>query len=177
MWKMALSTTFGHTEHCIMPCGLSCTLAVFQGLINDVLHDIIGKFIIVSINDIVIYFPSKEDHVPHVRRVLSWLLENQLEKCEFHGTPISFLSHIISQEGVLMDQDKVTAVTKWSTPTTVQEIQRFLGFNTRNPGTCKTHQLHQRKVLMAPHALRYSKVHLFMYHLCLANGNQNITHC
>ncbi|XP_053085639.1 uncharacterized protein LOC128317488 [Pangasianodon hypophthalmus] len=68
----------------------------------------------------------------HVRQALVWLLENQLyvkgEKCKFHVPKSSFLGYIISSEDVYMDQDKVTAITNWPVPTTVKELQRFLGF-------------------------------------------------
>lgn len=88
--------------------GLSCA-------INDVLWDKSGKVIIVYIDDILIYSPCLEEHIKHVKQVLSCLLENQLyikaEKCEIHDSKICFLGYIISMERVTMDTGKVPAVT------------------------------------------------------------------
>lgn len=73
---MEFSTTSGHFEYCIIPYGLSCAPSVFQYLINDVLKDMLGKFIIAYIDDILIYSPSLDSHVHHVKQVLSSLLDN-----------------------------------------------------------------------------------------------------
>lgn len=69
-WKTAFSTTYGHFGYCVMLYGLSCAPAVFQCLINYVLWDMLGKYIIAYIDDILIYSLSKEEHVTHMRRVL-----------------------------------------------------------------------------------------------------------
>lgn len=79
-----------------------------------------------------IYFPDKETHIAHVKRVLAKFLTNQLyvkgEKCEFHVAGVAFLGYIIEPERVLMDQDKVTAIANWPAPQTIKELQRFIGF-------------------------------------------------
>ncbi|KAK3548969.1 hypothetical protein QTP70_022645, partial [Hemibagrus guttatus] len=94
--------------------------------------DILDKFVIVYIDDILVYSMSFEEHVCHVRTVLTRLLQNHLyvkgEKCKFHCIKITFLGYVISQQGVEMDQTKVRAVTEWPEPTTVRELQCFLGF-------------------------------------------------
>lgn len=104
-WKMAFSTTSGHYEYTVMVCGLSCAPSVCQCFINDMLRDMLGKFVIAYIGNILIYSPSPESHVTHVKRVLSCLLENQLyvkgEKCKFHVPIVSFLRYIISQGAYL----------------------------------------------------------------------------
>ncbi|KAK3570543.1 hypothetical protein QTP86_022079 [Hemibagrus guttatus] len=85
-----------------------------------------------DIDHILVYSTSLEEHVQHVRAVLSRLQQNHLyvkpEKCEFHRTTITFLAYVISRQGVKMDLTKVQAVTEWPNPTTVKELQRFLGF-------------------------------------------------
>ncbi|KAK3544440.1 hypothetical protein QTP86_012423 [Hemibagrus guttatus] len=131
-WKAAFHTTHGHYEYLIMPFGLTNAPAVFQSLINKVFQDILGKWVIVYIDEILVYSTSLEEHVRHVRAILSRLQQNHLyvktEKCEFHRTTITFLGYVISWQGVEMDLTKVHAVTEWPNPTTVKELQRFLGF-------------------------------------------------
>ncbi|KAK3574414.1 hypothetical protein QTP86_006579 [Hemibagrus guttatus] len=88
--------------------------------------------VIAYIDDILVYSKSLEEHVLHVREVLSRLQRHhlyvKLEKCEFHRRTVTFLGYVISQRGVEMDMVKVRAVTDWPAPTTVRELQRFLGF-------------------------------------------------
>uniref|UniRef100_A0A3B3BWV7 Gypsy retrotransposon integrase-like protein 1 n=1 Tax=Oryzias melastigma TaxID=30732 RepID=A0A3B3BWV7_ORYME len=131
-WKTAFSTTSGHYEYLVMPFGLCNAPSVFQAFVNDVFRDMLNRFVIVYIDDILIYSSSFEEHVLHVRQVLQRLIKNNLyvkgEKCQFHTTSVSFLGYVISPQGVAMDQGKVEAVLKWPQPTTVKELQRFLGF-------------------------------------------------
>ncbi|KAK3521440.1 hypothetical protein QTP70_004975 [Hemibagrus guttatus] len=112
-WKTAFH---GHYEYLVMPFGLTNASAVFQSLINEVFQDILGKWVIAYIDDILVYSTSLEEHVCHVRAVLSRLQQNHLyvksEKCEFHRTTITFLGYVISRQGVKMDPTKVCAVTK-----------------------------------------------------------------
>ncbi len=95
-------------------------------------HDMLNRWVIVYIDDILIYSNSWEEHTQHVRSVLERLIQYQLyakaEKCEFDCTSTSFLGYIISHEGVTMDESKVKAVLNWPQPRTVKELQRFLGF-------------------------------------------------
>ncbi|KAL0165682.1 hypothetical protein M9458_037526, partial [Cirrhinus mrigala] len=129
---MELSFSQRHFEYRVLPFGLSNAPAVFQALVNDVLRDMIDRFVFVYLDDILIFSPSYQDHVQHVRQVLQRLLENQLfvkvEKCEFHVKSVSFLGHIISVEGIRMDPAKVRAVSDWPTPDSRKALQRFLGF-------------------------------------------------
>ncbi len=131
-WKTAFSTTSGHYEYRVMPFGLANSPSVFQAFVNDIFRDMLSQFVIVYINDILIYSDSLDTHVKHVRAVLKRLIQHQLyakiQKCEFHQTQISFLGYVINFEGVTMDDSKVQAVLNWPKPTTVKELQRFLGF-------------------------------------------------
>ncbi len=131
-WKTAFSTTSGHYEYLVMPFGLSNSPSVFQAFINKVFRDMLNRWVIVYIDDILIYSDSYEDHVQHVRVVLQRLIANQLyaktEKCEFHQSTVSFLGYVISSGGVAMDERKVRAVVNWPRPHSVKELQRFLGF-------------------------------------------------
>ncbi len=130
-WKTAFSTTSGLYEYRVMPFGLANSPSVFQSFMNNIFRDMLDRWVIVYIDDILIYSNTREEHIHHVRSVLKRLMRYQLyakaEKCEFHQTSISFLGYIISQEGVAMDERKVKAVLEWPKPQTVKELQRFLG--------------------------------------------------
>ncbi|KAK3570605.1 hypothetical protein QTP86_023662 [Hemibagrus guttatus] len=131
-WKTAFHTTHGHYEYLVMPFGLTNAPAVFQSLINGVFQDILGKWVIAYIDDILVYFTSLEEHMRHVREVLSRLQWHRLfikpEKCEFHQSTMLFLGYVITRQGVEMDVTKVQVVTEWPSPSMVKELQRFLEF-------------------------------------------------
>ncbi|KAI2644826.1 Transposon Tf2-8 polyprotein [Labeo rohita] len=131
-WKTTFLTTRGHYEYRVMPYGMANSPAVFQSFINEIFKDLLNKFVIAYIDNILVYSETKEEHVDHVRTVLSRLLQNQLyvkaEKYEFHVHQTSFLGYHISHQGVKMDSSKIQAVTEWPQPTTVKELQCFLGF-------------------------------------------------
>ncbi|KAK3519979.1 hypothetical protein QTP70_009632 [Hemibagrus guttatus] len=131
-WKTAFHTTHGHYEYCVMPFSLTNAPAVFQALINEVFRDLLGRGVIAYINDILVYSTSMEEHVRQVREVLARLQQHhlyvKLEKCEFHRPMVTFLGYVISHQGVEMDMVKVQAVTEWHAPSTVRELQCFLGF-------------------------------------------------
>ncbi|KAL0195094.1 hypothetical protein M9458_008666, partial [Cirrhinus mrigala] len=132
-WKTAFSTTTGHYEYQVMPFGLANSPSYFQAFVNDVFRDMLNRWVIIYIDDILIYSNSYSDHVQHVRAVLQRLIEHQLyakeEKCDFHQQSISFLGYVISPEGIAMDETKVNAVRNWPRPRTIKELQRFLGFS------------------------------------------------
>lgn len=115
-----------------MPFGLTNAPAVFQNLMNDLLRDMINRFVFVYIDDILIYSRTPAEHTQHVRQVLERLLQNRLfvkaEKCEFHASTVAFLGYIISPGEVKMDPEKVSAVKDWPQPDNRKQLQRFLGF-------------------------------------------------
>ncbi len=131
-WKTAFNTPVGHFEYRVLPFGLVNAPAVFQALVNDVLRDMINVFVFVYLDDILIFSPSLQVHVQHVRRVLQCILENRLfvkaEKCMFHSRSVTFLGSVVSAEGISMDPDKVRAVIEWPVPDSRIALQRFLGF-------------------------------------------------
>ncbi|KAK3524777.1 hypothetical protein QTP86_004222 [Hemibagrus guttatus] len=104
-WKTRFHTTHGHYEYLVMYFGLTNALAVFQSLINGVFQGILGKWVIAYIDDILVYSTSLEEHVHHVREVLSRLQRHRLfvkpEKYEFHQTTMSFLGYVITRQGVI----------------------------------------------------------------------------
>ncbi len=131
-WKTTFNTPTGHYEYLVMPFGLTNAPAVFQALINYVLRDMLNQFAFVYLDDILIFSSSPNEHVEHIKKVLNCLLKNALyvkpEKCEFHVTQVQFLGFIITPGHVQMDPRKVKAVTDWPTPSSLKEVQRFLGF-------------------------------------------------
>ena len=115
----------------VMPFGLTNALAAFMDLMNRVFKEYLEKFVIVFIDDILIYSRDREEHVEHLRVVLQILKEHRLyakfSKCEFWLENIQFLGHMISKDGITVDPTKIEAVSRWSTPTSVTEIRSFLG--------------------------------------------------
>lgn len=110
-WKTAFNTPLGHFRYLVMPFGLTNTPAVFQALINDVLQDMLNRFIFVYLDDILIFSRNLDEHVQHVRLVLQRLLENRLyvkaEKCDFHVSSVGFLGFVIGEGQTKTDPLKV----------------------------------------------------------------------
>ncbi|KAL0153240.1 hypothetical protein M9458_051463, partial [Cirrhinus mrigala] len=131
-WKMAFITPTGHYETLVMPFGLCNSPSVFQQFINDVLRDMLGRWCYAYLDDILVYSKTLEEHTQHVRAVLRRLLAHQLycklEKCAFHQHTTTFLGFVISSQGVAMDPQKLEAVRSWPLPTSLKQLQRFLGF-------------------------------------------------
>jgi hypothetical protein len=114
-----------------MSFGLTNALAYFMYLINKVFIKYLNKFVVVFIDDILIFSKTEEEHEKHLRMVLEKLRSNQLyikfNKCEFWLTKVAFLRHVISARGVSVDPSKVNDVLNWVPPTNASEIQSFLG--------------------------------------------------
>ena len=114
-----------------MSFGLTNAPAYFMYLMNSVFMLELDKFVVVFIDDILIYSKSVEEHEQHMRIVLERLRAHELyakfNKCEFWLTKIAFLGHILFEEGVAVDPAKVEAVTNWKQPTTETEVRNFLG--------------------------------------------------
>uniref|UniRef100_A0A8C5M117 Gypsy retrotransposon integrase-like protein 1 n=1 Tax=Leptobrachium leishanense TaxID=445787 RepID=A0A8C5M117_9ANUR len=132
-WKTAFRSRYGHYEYLVMPYGLCNAPATFQHFINDVFKDLLDQYVVVYLDDILVYSKSTADHRVHMKEVLSRLRKHLLyvktEKCIFDAQTISFLGFILSPGHVTMDPEKVTAITTWPIPTSKKEIQRFLGFS------------------------------------------------
>nr|GFC51634.1 transposon Tf2-9 polyprotein [Tanacetum cinerariifolium] len=121
--KTAFRTRYGHYEFLVMPFGLTNAPAIFMDLMNRIFHEFLDKFVIVFIDDILVFSKSKEEHEDHLRTVLQTLRQEKLyakfSKCEFWLSSVAFLGHIVSAEGVTMDPAKVEAITKWPRPTSL----------------------------------------------------------
>ncbi|KAJ1587741.1 hypothetical protein NDA12_000206 [Ustilago hordei] len=131
-WKTAFGTQLGLYEYLVMPFGLANAPAHFQSFINDIFRDIIGVYVVVYLDDFLIFSDTEEAHVKHVTEVLTRLRSNRLfaklSKCEFHTKTVEFLGYIIKPTGIEMDPEKVRTVKEWPMPESIHDIQRFLGF-------------------------------------------------
>ena len=124
--KTAFTTRYGLYEYTVMSFGLTNAPAYFMNLMNKVFMEFLDKFIVVFIDDILVYSKNEEEHKEHLRLVLEKLREHQpyakFSKCEFWLKEVGFLGHVISGEGIAVDPTKVVTVTNWEAPMTVGEI-------------------------------------------------------
>ncbi|SNX88162.1 related to Gag-pol polyprotein [Melanopsichium pennsylvanicum] len=131
-WKTAFGTQLGLYEYLVMPFGLANAPAHFQSLINTIYRNIIGVYVVVYLDDFLIFSDNEKEHIEHVRTVLSrlkvWRLFAKLSKCVFHTDTVEFLGYIIKPSGIEMDPDKIRTIKEWPMPESIHDIQRFLGF-------------------------------------------------
>jgi hypothetical protein len=129
--KIAFTTRYGLYEFTVMSFGLTNALVYFMYLMNKVFMEYIDKFVVVFIDDILVFSRNEEEHEEHLTMVLQKLREHQLyakfSKCDFWLTEVSFLGHIITDGGIAMDPSKVQDVLNWNPPKNVPEIRSFLG--------------------------------------------------
>ncbi|GJZ33762.1 putative nucleotidyltransferase, ribonuclease H [Tanacetum coccineum] len=129
--KTAFRTRYGHYEFQVMPFGLTNAPAVFMDLMNRVCKPYLDKFVIVFIDDILIYSRDKEEHANHLRIILELLRKEKLyakfSKCDFWIHIVQFLGHLIDSQGLHVDPAKIEAVKNWTSPTTPTEVRQFLG--------------------------------------------------
>ena len=130
--KTAFRTRYGHYEYLVMPFGLTNAPATFQHLMNGILRPFLDDFVIVYLDDILIFSKTVEEHERHLEKVLQALQDNQLyakaSKCEFFRTEVDFLGHIISADGMKVEPGKIQAIVDWPQPTNMTEVRSFLGF-------------------------------------------------
>ncbi|KAK1652704.1 hypothetical protein QYE76_070509 [Lolium multiflorum] len=129
--KTAFKTHGGHYEFRVMPFGLTSAPATFQTAMNTVFAHLIRKFVLVFVDDVLIYSKSLEDHAKHLAEVFQLLAQNQLflkkSKCSFVQKSLEYLGHIIGAEGVATDPAKIAAVQNWPQPTNLKQLRGFLG--------------------------------------------------
>jgi len=129
--KTAFRTPFGHYEFLVLCFGLTNAPATFQSTMNRIFAPYIGKFMVVYIDDILIFSKNAEEHKHHLQLVLE-VLKNErfyakLSKSELNRDHLEFLGHIISAEGIRVDPKKIKAVQEWKTPSNITELRSFLG--------------------------------------------------
>ncbi|GJT48064.1 putative reverse transcriptase domain-containing protein [Tanacetum coccineum] len=129
--KTAFRTRYGHYEFQVMPFGLTNAPAVFMDLMNRVCKPYLDKFVIVFIDDILIYSKDEKEHEEHLKAILELLKKEQLyakfSKCEFWIPKVQFLGHVIDSRGIHVDPAKIESIKDWASPKTPTEIRQFLG--------------------------------------------------
>jgi hypothetical protein len=129
--KTTLTTRYGLYEYLVMSFGLTNALAHFIYHMNSVFMPELDQFVVVFIDDIMLYSKSMEEHEEHLQIVLQQLREHQLyakfSKCEFWIKEVPFLGHMVSPEGITVDPGKVKEVLEWKPPMTMSEVRGFLG--------------------------------------------------
>jgi hypothetical protein len=129
--KIAFRTHYGHYEFLVMSFGLTNALAVFMDTMNRVFHDYLDQFTVAFVDNILICSKMLKEHEEHLRKALERFKREQLyarlKKCEFWLDSMSFLEHMISSNVIAVDPENVKAVVEWTRPTSMFEIQSFLG--------------------------------------------------
>ncbi|CEP06947.1 hypothetical protein, partial, partial [Parasitella parasitica] len=129
-FKTAWRCRYGSFHFRVMPFGLNSAPATFQAFVNDIMRDFLDVFLVVYLDDYLIYSKSPEEHTKHVRMVLQRLREAKLslklEKCEFDVTKVQFLGFQITPQGISMDPEKIKAISEWSAPKNIIQNSALL---------------------------------------------------
>ncbi|GKA44894.1 putative reverse transcriptase domain-containing protein [Tanacetum coccineum] len=129
--KTAFQTQYGHYEFQVMPFGLTNAPSVFMDLMNRVCKPYMDKFVIVFIDDILIYSKDKKEHEEHLKAILELLKKKKLyakfSKCKFWIPKVQFLGHVIDRRGIHVEPDKIDSIKDWASPKSLTEICQFLG--------------------------------------------------
>nr|GFB55966.1 putative reverse transcriptase domain-containing protein [Tanacetum cinerariifolium] len=129
--KTAFRTRYGHFEFQVMPFGLTNAPAVFMDLMNQVCKPYVDKFVIVFIDDILIYSRDKKEHEEHLKAILELLKKEELytkfSKCKFWIPKVQFLGHVIDNQVIHVDPTKIESVKDWASPKSPTDIRKFLG--------------------------------------------------
>ena len=128
--KTSFRTRYGHYEFLVMSFGLTNAPAAFMSLMNGILKTYLDLFVIVFIDDILIYSKSRKEHEKHLKIILELLREKRLyakfSKCEFWLDSVSFLGHVVSEDGVMVDPSKIEVVKNWVRSANVTEVRSFV---------------------------------------------------
>ena len=132
--KTAFRTPFGHYQFKVLSFGLTNAPATFQAAMNNMLRPYLNQFVVVYIDDILIFSKTQAEHISHVRKVLELLREQKfhikLSKCEFEQPEVKFLGHIVGKNGVKVDPSKTAVLEQWPVPKSVHDVRSFVGLAT-----------------------------------------------
>ena len=129
--KTVFRTRYGHYEFLVMPFGLTNAPTTFMDLMNRVFRPYVDQFVVVFINDILVYYKDAQEHEQHLRIVMEALREKKLyaklRKCDFWLKEVSFLGHVVSTKGIRVDPIKIEVDVHWKPPRNVINVRSFLG--------------------------------------------------
>lgn len=129
--KTAFRTHNGHYEYLVMPFGLCNAPSTFQAIMNSIFRPHLRKFILVFFDDILVYSPTWDKHLVHVKQTLAILKQQQFfvkaSKCAFGQQELEYLGHIVTCQGVKVDDSKIATMVAWPRPTNITELRGFLG--------------------------------------------------
>src|SRR4051812_36179714 len=129
--KTAFITRYGSYEYTEMSFGLTNAPATFSRLMNYIFMEYLDKFVVVYLDDILVYSKNEEEHAEHLRLILQKLREHKLyakySKCEFWLPKVTYLGHVISKDGIAVTPERIQAILDWTPPKTVKQVQSFLG--------------------------------------------------
>ena len=115
----------------MLPFGLTNAPVAFMNLMNKIFHDCLDKFVLVFIDDILIYSKNEEEHQRHLEIILKRLREHtlyiKLSKCVFYQKEIQYLGHTISAQGIAVDPSKIKEIKEWPMPRNVSKVRNFMG--------------------------------------------------
>ncbi|GBG83896.1 hypothetical protein CBR_g37767 [Chara braunii] len=130
-YKSAFKTRYGHFEWVVMPFGLTNAPATFQAAMTNEFRAMLDRFVLVYLDNILVYSRTLEDHLGHLRRVLETLLRAKYkanrDKCEFVRQEMEYLGHFVTPEGISPLSDNIQAIQEWSEPRNVMDVRSFLG--------------------------------------------------
>src|SRR3954463_7368247 len=128
--KTAFTTFYGSYEYTVMSFGLTNAPATFSKFMNYIFMEYLDKFIVVYLDDILVYSKYKEEHAEHLRLILAKLREHKLyakySKCEFCLPEVTYLGHVISKDGIAVNPERIQAILDWTPPKTVKQVRSFL---------------------------------------------------
>ena len=129
--KTAFRSRYGLYEFTVLTFGLTNAPASFQALVNDILGDFLDKFVLVYLDDILVYSETEKEHAEHLQKVFEVLRKHSLfakpSKCVFGQLEVEYLGHIVSSKGVQVDPAKIEALSSWPAPMDIHELRSFLG--------------------------------------------------
>ena len=129
--KTTFHTRYGHYEFVVLPFGLTDAPATFMRLMTVIFHQFLDNFVLIFIDDILIYSKGEEEHKEHLRIVLEMLRKNQIyakfSKYDFFKSEIKYLGHVISTEGIAIDTKKIKIIMEWKVPQNMSDIRYFMG--------------------------------------------------
>ena len=124
--KAAFVTRYGLFEYTVLPLGLCNAPSTFQRLMNLVMHGFIDKFVLVYLDDVLVYSDNEDEHEAHLLQVFDRLrehkLQSKLKKCEFGKSHMKYLGHVVGSGKLSVDREKVAAVTSWETPSDIKGV-------------------------------------------------------